>query len=113
MKQQFPALASWPVTLVTIFAAPVSALAQQTPQHPGPHMGYGWQGWFFGPIMMIVFIAVAVIVVVTLVRWLGGQGHGLPPYSPPTKTPLDILKERFARGEIDKEEYEERRRLLE
>lgn len=76
-------------------------------------MGYGWHGWFFGPIMMIVFIAVAVVVVVTLVRWLGSQDHALPPYSPPPKTPLDILKERFARGEIDKEEFEERRRLLE
>jgi putative membrane protein len=30
----------------------------------------------------------------------------------PGRTPLDILKERFARGEIDKEEYEERRRTL-
>ncbi len=31
---------------------------------------------------------------------------------PPPRTPLDILKERFAQGEIDKEEYEERRRVL-
>lgn len=72
----------------------------------------GWYGWFFGPIMMIVFIAVAVVVVVLLVRWLGGIGHGGAPHVSPGKTPLDILEERFARGEIDKEEFEERRRLL-
>ena len=72
----------------------------------------GWHGWFFGPIMMIVFIAVAVVVVVLLVRWLGGPGHGGALHGLPDKTPLNILKERFARGEIDKEEFEERRRIL-
>jgi putative membrane protein len=47
-----------------------------------------------------------------MVRWLGGSGHGTAQHPPPVKTPLDILKERFARGEIDKEEFEERRRVL-
>lgn len=104
----------WLAALLCILT-PAAALAQQ-PQGPGygPHMwNGGWHGWFFGPIMMIVFIAVAVVVVVLLVRWLGGPSHiNNPHHQSPTKTPLDILKERFARGEIDKEEFEERRRIL-
>ncbi len=74
---------------------------------------------FFGPLIWILFIAIAVVLVIVLMRWLGGTGVGaslLPPPSGKTpssgKTPLDILKERFARGEIDKEEFEERRRVL-
>jgi putative membrane protein len=87
------------------------AVAQTYVDHP--HMGaWGWGGMIFGPIMMIVFIAVAVVVVVVLVRWLGGPGHGGALLNPPGKAPLDILKERFAKGEIDKEEFEEGRRVL-
>ena len=46
------------------------------------------------------------------VRWLGAGSHGSVPHVPAGKTPLDILRERIARGEIDKEEFEERRRVL-
>lgn len=94
-----------------------SAIAQATRQNIGPDM-MGWHGgWgmFFGPFFMIFWLAVAVAIVVLLVRWLGGPSHtGHSPYitSSPVRTPLDILKERFARGEIDKDEYEERRRIL-
>lgn len=91
------------------------ALAQQT-QVPnyGPHMwSGGWQGWFFGPIMMIVFIAVAVVALVLLTHWLGVTGRGAVNQAHATgRAPLDILKERFAKGEIDNEEFEERRRVL-
>ena len=101
--------------LVAGFAIPSLALAQQ-PQAPyyGQHMwSGGWHGWFFGPLMMVVFIAVAVVVVVLLVRWLGGPSHGTTHHAhPTTNAPLDILKERFAKGEIDNEEFEERRKVL-
>ena len=77
----------------------------------GTH-GYGHMmggGWIFGPIMMILFIAVIVAVVVPVVRWLGGVGGG--PGARP-KAALDILEERFARGEIDKDEFEQRGQIL-
>ncbi len=89
----------------------VPTVAQTYGDHP--HMGaWGWGGTIFGLIMSIVFLAVAVAAVVLLVRWLGGPGHGGALHRPPGKTPLDILKERFAKGEIDKEEFKEQWRVL-
>ena len=75
----------------------------------------GWHGWFMGPIMMILFLAIAVAVIFLIVRWLGGSAHGhsATPSAPPRQHAIDILKDRFARGEIDKEEYEEKRQLIE
>ncbi len=74
------------------------------------HMWGGGAHWIFGPIMMILFIAVIVAVVVLIVRWLGGTGGGGAGARP--KVALDILEERFARGEIDKDEFEARRQAL-
>ena len=78
----------------------------------GPHMWDGGWWMFLGPLWMIVFVAAIVAVVVLLVRWIGGSGHMTAHSQPPARTPIDILRERFARGEIDKEEFEERRRVL-
>jgi putative membrane protein len=88
-----------------------TAWAQTAPDTGGygPRMMW-WDGgstmMFFGPLFMIVTLAALVAAIVFLVRW---QGGGL---LPPAKTALDILKERFARGEIDKTEFDERRRVL-
>ena len=81
----------------------------------GPHMmwwGGGGYGMIFGPLFMIMGLAAVMALVVLLVRWIGVPLNG--PYAtlPTPRTALDILKERFARGEIDKDEYEERRRIL-
>ena len=81
----------------------------------GPHMmgwGGGWYGMIFGPIFMILVLAVVIALAVLLVRWLGGPGAQPPHQIHAQRTPLDILKERYARGEIDKEEFEERRSVL-
>ena len=72
-------------------------------------MGWGGGGMFLGPLFMIVWLALLVAVIVVLVRWLGGGSFGVG--SPP-RTPREILDERFAKGEIDQEEYEKRRKVL-
>jgi putative membrane protein len=92
-----------------------NALAQQPQNYNyGPHMmwGDGWYGMILGPFLIIVFIGITVAVVTLIVRWLGNADPGHKFSSPPARDPLDILKERFAHGEIEKEEYEERRRVL-
>ena len=75
--------------------------------------GEGWYGMFLGPLFMIIVLALVIAAAVLLVRWLAGPSHAIqPPYAPPGRTALDILKERYTRGEIKKEEFEERRRTL-
>lgn len=66
-------------------------------------------GWVFGPIMMVLFLALIVAGIVLLVRWLT-RSEGRQSASRPDA--LAILQERFARGEIDKDEYDDRRKTL-
>ncbi len=75
--------------------------------------GGGWYGMIFGPIFMILVFVAVVVVVFLVARWFGGPWHpaALPQHGS-GRAPLEILKERFARGEIDKAEFEERRSVL-
>ncbi len=102
----------------SLLLSPALALAQEIPSHPhyGGHMwGEGmWGGMIFGPLLMILFIALLVGVIVILVRWLAGASlGGNPPASLARSSALEIVKERFARGEIDRDEFDDRRRALE
>ncbi len=63
-----------------------------------------------GPFVMILFIAIIIAVGVLVYRWFSGQNIG--PRASAGHESIDILKSRFARGEIDKEEFEERLSLL-
>ena len=74
------------------------------------NVGWGWIG--LGVIHMLLFWILIVLVIVALVRWLGGASEDrLPP--PRSSSALDILKERYARGEIEREEFQAKKRDLE
>lgn len=74
-----------------------------------PMMGFG--GGWWGMIMGIAFWALIIIGLIFLIRWLV-QNTGQRKESA-SHSPLDILKQRYARGEISKEEYQNMRRDLE
>ena len=79
-------------------------------------MGFGFGG--FGMVLMILFWILLIAAAIWFVARLFPQIAGQPPSgTSSTKdltapTPGDILKERYARGEISKEQYEEMRRTL-
>jgi len=69
---------------------------------------YGWDhmsgwGWFTMTVSSVLLIALVVAGIVALAR-VGQQ----PPSAPPTRSPEELLAERFARGEIGEEEYRSR-----
>lgn len=65
--------------------------------------GAGTAGWAWMGFMAVFWVAVFVVLVIAGFRLLGR--HDGP-------TPLDILKQRLAKGEISREEYEQDRKLL-
>ena len=68
----------------------------------------GW-AWASMTVMMVAFWAFVVVVIVWVARSLKDPQGGSGSVGPPTRSPQDILAERYARGEIDSDEY--RRRL--
>lgn len=107
------------VAVIGLVLTPAWVWAQE-PSEPsrygyGPHMmdwGVGWFGMVFGPIFMILVLSAVIAFAALLVRWVGGPWHGTAAHHVQGRTPLDILRERYARGEIDKKEFEERSRVL-
>lgn len=120
-----------PILAFIVLSAPLQANAQQPSQPPaspqdyygpGPwhHMwggGYGWHGWWMFPLMMLCMIAFFAVIFFFA---RGLCGHGCPHLGPPSRmggsdpsySALQILNERFARGEIKKDEYTEKKATI-
>ena len=124
------------VVALLVLLQPLLALAQQsqqstTPQQapwdwPGPwHMWHGgWGFWWIFPLFMILMMVVCVGIFLFGHRSGGGNPHWGPwhmmdrahqpgrSWGDPTYSALEILNERFAKGEIQKQEYEERKTVI-
>jgi len=98
--------------MITAMTAP-GALATLAAQ--GTRSGWGWMhgmmgGWWgMGLIMMLFWVGILVLIGVLIWRLL--EGRDVSERST-EESALEILKRRYARGEIDGEEFEEKRRDL-
>ncbi|KKU79720.1 MAG: hypothetical protein UY04_C0003G0002 [Parcubacteria group bacterium GW2011_GWA2_47_7] len=76
--------------------------------------GYGYMGGF-GLIFMLIFWGLVILGIISLARsgfgggYACGHSHSDGAHE---KSPLDILKERYAKGEINKQEFEEKKKDL-
>jgi putative membrane protein len=75
-------------------------------------MGWGYgMGWFW-PIIMVAFWIAVIVAIVFLIRWLIKTPRTGEQWARPEDSALEILKRRYARGEIDKQEFEEKKKDL-
>jgi len=78
--------------------------------------GFGW-GWLMMSFGMVLWIALLVVLVWAVIRWL--ERKTTTPILPSTGTPLvgpsalEILQQRYVRGEIDTATFEQMRERLE
>ena len=117
---------------LSTLGTPLLALAQTLePQYPrwyghGHMMGDGWGFWWGGPLMLLIFL-LACVAIFLLGRRSVEHWHDRHPgpsrqrgqlpgpeaaWGDHTYTALQILNERFARCEIEKQEYDEKKATL-
>jgi putative membrane protein len=94
------------VIAALLVAAPLAAgcVVGDTGHDYGMMGGYG--GWWFMSILGIIFLGLIIWAVVALTKGQSGS------QSPGADSALEMLKRRYARGEIDKEEYEQKKKDL-
>jgi putative membrane protein len=103
------------IALATIFFSSTDALAgwrDNQGWYMGPGMMGGWGIGWFGGIFMIIFWVLVLVGLIFLIKWLIQSTNRVKSDAGRGNSALEILKERYARGEIDTAEFEERKKVL-
>jgi putative membrane protein len=79
----------------------------------GIHYGAGLGiGWIFGILILVLFWGLVIAAIVLAARWLIRADRRGSHEGPAMPDALELLRQRYARGEIDEAEYERRRTVL-
>ena len=68
--------------------------------------GFGWFGMLFSWVFTILFLGLLIWGIIVFIRWMSEQGSGRD--AKKEDSAIAILKERYAKGEISKSEFEEK-----
>jgi len=104
------------LTVLSFFLSLERAIAQNGRTYDGwclgPWMMGGWGMGWFGMVFMIIFWGLLIVGLVFFIRWLIQATKGEKDVIGNSSNALDIIKERYAKGEIDKEGFENKKRIL-
>ena len=110
------ALSLWSIFWLFVLLLPWNhALAQQRDYggwHMGPGMMGNWGMGWFGMIFMMIFWVLVIVGLVFLIKWLIQTTSSGKAAEQKGSRAVEILKERYARGEIDKAEFESKKKDL-
>jgi putative membrane protein len=96
----------WPILAIVERSGALSAQGRMYEWHWEMHPM--WWGWGIGMMaMMFLFWALVIVGLIVGIRWLLGQGKATR-----SDSALEILRQRYARGEINKEEFESKKKDL-
>jgi len=97
------------LALSIVFFSSTEALAQggnNQGWHMGPGMMGGWGMGWFGGIFMMIFWVLILVGLIFLIKWLIQSTNRVKSDAGNSNRAVEILKERYARGELDKVEFE-------